>query len=531
MLVVLVIVAMLCLAAYSFSDRMLTEYEVAHLRISRFQQSADTYSGVAMVRSLSNEHGANSAWQHSLKSADWILQRNQRLYEEAGNVHVLPCLLFGDETPKHGVADESAKLNVNSLDLRLQRREESVQRLLAIPGMNRGVAEAILDWIDADDEATDFGAESKHYSGSHSGAVPKQGPVASLTELLQVRGVDAEKLFGEDANANGVLDPNEDDGALRFPHDNQDGQLDQGWSKYLTVLSREPGRSPTSTSWINLNSDDLESLYSQLEDSHDAAVARFVVAWRIAGSTAGVESQRIVRGSQKREEALARLEKQRSASRLLNSLADLKRRTGVSRKLRDGLDLSLGAAYRLNSVIDLVDVQVRINVNGKDTLLRSPWGGSAEQISEYLDGPAKTWIVGARELYSSRVSLHSASETVLRTVPEITGPELTAFRFAQRQLVNHPDLAERRGNLSWLIAEKVVDLRGLRRLAPYVCCGGSVVSGFSIARSQTSHAIVATKFIIDSSGDAPLVLEHREYINPSVDERLRRVLEQGAIIP
>ena len=46
-------------------------------------------------------------------------------------------------------------------------------------------------------------------------------------------------LYGEDANLNGMLDPNENDGMKLPPYDNQDGILDPGLFEYVTVLSHE----------------------------------------------------------------------------------------------------------------------------------------------------------------------------------------------------------------------------------------------------------------------------------------------------
>ena len=43
-------------------------------------------------------------------------------------------------------------------------------------------------------------------------------------ELALVNGATYEVLYGEDANMNGVLDPNEDDGEESAPTDNSDGK-------------------------------------------------------------------------------------------------------------------------------------------------------------------------------------------------------------------------------------------------------------------------------------------------------------------
>ena len=46
-------------------------------------------------------------------------------------------------------------------------------------------------------------------------------------------------LYGEDANLNGILDPNENDGMKLPPFDNQDGIMDAGLFEYVTTWSHE----------------------------------------------------------------------------------------------------------------------------------------------------------------------------------------------------------------------------------------------------------------------------------------------------
>ena len=60
-------------------------------------------------------------------------------------------------------------------------------------------------------------------------------------------------LYGEDANLNGVLDPNEDDGTRSLPEDNADGKLDPGILEYVTVFSRESNKRSDGTDRINIS--------------------------------------------------------------------------------------------------------------------------------------------------------------------------------------------------------------------------------------------------------------------------------------
>ena len=68
----------------------------------------------------------------------------------------------------------------------------------------------------------------------------KNAPFETIQELRLIYGMDMPTLIGEDANLNGILDPNENDGDALPPSDNQDSQLDPGLLEYLTAYSREP---------------------------------------------------------------------------------------------------------------------------------------------------------------------------------------------------------------------------------------------------------------------------------------------------
>ncbi len=137
-----------------------------------------------------------------------------------------------DDQLVDGPADANAKANVNILD------EEALGKLKDItPEM----IASILDWIDADDDVREGGAEAGYYNNALKPYNPRNGPFKTLLELELVYGVTPELLRGEDWNLNGVLDPNEDDGNESPPDDNADGRLDAGWSAVLTTASREPG--------------------------------------------------------------------------------------------------------------------------------------------------------------------------------------------------------------------------------------------------------------------------------------------------
>ena len=148
--------------------------------------------------------------------------------------------------------------------------------LMQLPNMTQDIANSILDWLDPDDSPRASGAESDYYSSLSPAYQCKNGPLDSLEELLLVKGVTAQLLFGNDRNRNGVLDPGEDDGT---------GQIDLGWSAYLTVYSREPNVSSTGNGRIYINDPDLNTLSQNLTTVLSSNLVNYIIAYRMYGGS------------------------------------------------------------------------------------------------------------------------------------------------------------------------------------------------------------------------------------------------------
>lgn len=142
-----------------------------------------------------------------------------------------------------GPADTHAKININTMD---------ADSLMTLPYMTEDVADAILDWIDADEDVRPLGAELGHYYNLRYPYQPRNGLLRSLAELELIAGVDPRSVRGEDWNLNGLLDPNENDGNLSWPPDNADGVLDAEWSAILTVHSVDGGLAASGYPRLNL---------------------------------------------------------------------------------------------------------------------------------------------------------------------------------------------------------------------------------------------------------------------------------------
>jgi type II secretory pathway component PulK len=151
-----------------------------------------------------------------------------------------------DHALRFGVSDLAGRISVNDADERL---------LSALPDLTPALIGALLDYRDADSEQRPNGAEREWYEQLPSPATLRNGPLASVEELLAVRGFTAAIVYGEDANLNGLLDANEDDGDDNFPTDDGDGRLRPGLRRLLATQSVEPDTDSAGEPRLDLNGD------------------------------------------------------------------------------------------------------------------------------------------------------------------------------------------------------------------------------------------------------------------------------------
>ena len=164
------------------------------------------------------------------------------------------------------IVDEAGKLNINTA---------GKDQLAQLPNMTEEIAAAIIDWRDQDDDTDDDGAEIEYYANLPLAYSPRNADFQTIRELLLVKDVTPELLYGEDTNLNGLLDLNENDGAATMPLDNADGLLDQGWLLYLTCYSYDRNRDAQDGARIDINKADQQKLQDALNLSR--ANAQWIV--------------------------------------------------------------------------------------------------------------------------------------------------------------------------------------------------------------------------------------------------------------
>jgi DNA uptake protein ComE-like DNA-binding protein len=235
--------AILTLLMYSFLGDMQVEYSIAggYGDSRKAEQLCWSAIDFACATVLNDTQG-----YQTLNDTTWATNSDTFFEVPLGDgVFTVFRPLYDDQqTVLWGLDDEASKLNLNTA---------TKDMLMKLPNMTEDIADAIIDWRDADSNPGANGAESSYYNTLNPPYNCKNAPFETLEELLYVKGMTPALLYGEDFNLNGVLDPNENDGDTTFPPDNMDGKLDPGLWSLCTVWSKDKNVDANGKKRVNLN--------------------------------------------------------------------------------------------------------------------------------------------------------------------------------------------------------------------------------------------------------------------------------------
>jgi len=299
--IVLVVVVVLTLVCYAYSESMAAEANAAVRAHELEQAKANAYSGVYYALgqltdpsyfsyNLDSDPDAFSACAVGTggSTVDQSTPQGQGDTNRRRGGGRFCLINLSDTTGgtdgsypgglrRYGLEDESRKLNVNAL-IRVDPTGTLLfNALTQLPNMTPEIAGAIVDWLDPDDtEYPSGGAESAYYTGGQQPYRCKNGPIHSVEELLLVKGVTPDLLFGSDRNRNGVQDATEMSG----------GTFSRGWAEYLTCYGRKINANSLGVARVNLNNTDLAALDADLMavSGMTREVADYIMYYRISGT-------------------------------------------------------------------------------------------------------------------------------------------------------------------------------------------------------------------------------------------------------
>jgi hypothetical protein len=489
LVLVLIVIAMLSLGAYAFTNLMLAHHEASIVTGRQAQARNLVDSGVIATQLFlalpeADRLDAGGLFDNATKFRGVVVTDAQDPKERACYSVLSPSIdSEGTITGlRNGLEDESTRLNLNVLVILDKQIAGSGRTLLmGLPGMTEDVADAILDWLDSDDEPREFGCETEYYSGLTPAYATKNGPVDTVEELLLVRGVTPPLLFGADINRNMQLDEHEmleqnTGGALTDP------SAFRGWSAYLTLYSAEWNINPDGQPKVYLNSNDLNKLAEDLADvGFDEEWIKFIIAYRQVGPSGNNTSGQ----------------------------GNVTAADSVTTSNQTGeLNMDLPAATPIGGILDLIGTQVQYQFQGAPaaTPLTSPFAETG--LASYLPQLMDYVTVNPAATIPGRININQCSATVLGGIPGMT-TEIVDKILAQRTVdLTSADPARRYE--TWLLAEGMVTLTEMKALLPFICGGGNVYRGQVVGYFQGGQAASRAEVVFDATSPMPRVVFWRD---------------------
>lgn len=538
LLAVLVVVVLLSLAAYQFSELMMAEYKATDSYVRSAQAKAYADSGVHyLAAALSNPSTLagtlnNNPYNNPGAFQGVIVDPNAKT-RMRGKFTILTLLdpddpNFGIQGFRPGVSDESGKINLNAILQWGGNGQQAHDILLALnlPNLTEDVINSILDWLDSDQDERSNGAEDIYYGSMTPPYHAKNGPLDSLDELLLVKGVTPQFLYGNDRNRNGILDPEESDSS---------GTLDRGWSAYFTIYSREANVDSQGNPRIYINGSDLNTLANNLQNVLSQDMVNFILAARQYGYTVpkaansgGGTNSGSGTGNNTPSGGNSGNNNNNSKSSTTPSGGSGGSGSGAGGSggggsggntssagslQRTTLTTKSGGGNRIASLFDLINAQVSIpstTPNGQPTIIKSPLQdqGNLQQMLPIIFDTLTT--KKAAEL-PARINLLTAPPTILQALPGLSDNDVQSIVSARPNLTSSTDAIDP-SFLSplWLITQANIDPSKLSNLEQYVTTRTQVYRAQVVGYFEDGGPMARYEVVIDTNQGYPRILYQRD---------------------
>ncbi len=485
LIIVLVTVVMMTLAAYTFTTLMQVELQASRVLSRRVQSKYLADSGVDYVRLFlaaqrQDIFAKGGLWDNVEMFQGVPASIDVNNLELVGRFAVVAPNLNEDAIPegyRFGLVDESSKININALPFYDNWQPGSARQILmALPGMTEEIADSLLDWVDSDDDVRDFGTEGSYYQGLSPAYDVKNGPMDSLDEMLLVRDVTPELLFGLDVNRNGVLDDNETAGTNAS---SLDADMHLGWANYITLFSKESNLNGEGLVRININGTDLDLLHDDLRSAFNDEWTNYILQYRINGPSSSTPDPE---------------------GDVIQSAAE------VPFELTGGEQ----GTFTFGSVVDLVETYVEIeNEEGGVVFLRSPI--NIETLGISMTTAMKSLTVYEGDSIPGRINIMQAPRRTLEGIPGMDLELIDRIIQVREFELDDPDFLDINRNYeTWLLTEFLVDLPTMRTLMPFICVGGDVYQAEVIGYFGDGVGTSRAEAIIDATEEIPKLVFWRD---------------------
>ena len=261
LMITLWVMVILSSVALTFSYHTRLDLRMSTYQVQRMQARFLAHAGVTRALALLRD---DLLKDHDLLEDEGLVELDN---EDKGFVYdayaeswgseedLIKDVEYGGGTFTVRIIDLNSRLNLNAGWV----TADILARLLETLGLEedpaKRLAALMVDWRDPDNNTSDAGQDNLNESGTedefwnpdqHPSDVQEVGPQFVLKNapfdtmeevllLLEHLEMDPAILYGEDANGNGKLDPNEQDGELSPPWDDGNDTLQLGLMDFCTV--------------------------------------------------------------------------------------------------------------------------------------------------------------------------------------------------------------------------------------------------------------------------------------------------------
>jgi type II secretory pathway component PulK len=400
------------------------------------------------------------------------------------------------------MTDESGKINPNSF-VRLDPTGETLYNaLMKLPNVTDDLAAPIVDWVDADDTARQNGAESDYYSGMTPSYRCKNGPLDSIDELLLVKGINRDILYGNDLNVNGIQDANETV--------NTDG-FSRGLAAFLTVHSREQNINPqTGLALTYINGSDLNALFETLAPNVGDDLAKFIIMYEQYGPSNSTGQTQSLANSLK---AVVKAAQGGGKGGGQGGGGGSTPPTVQGNLGSWSPDFTKKASQKISSFFDLVNAQV--SIAGKDpkkdptVIYKSPLSDAGAR-RELLPKLFQYATIFQESDLPARVNVNTAPQAVLAALPEFADSDVQTIVSVRPKLGLDQAPDPIFDTPAWLLTEAKLKTDTLKKLEKYITTKTQVYRVQSLGYFNGPGPTARVEAVIDTHSGRPRIIMWRD---------------------
>jgi len=521
--VVLFILLLVGLLGAMFSFRVHADYSSTQAIAFRYQTRLAAEAGIERVKLLLRDHQLNQEmWYHNPDEMHRIVVWGQDIdhsiigtNEELDDRYAYRFSIVADDPTEDedyiriGIIDESSKLNLNSAtqeQLLILVRSVIDDEKEIDPQL---IVDAIIDWRDGDSKPNGEqpDTEGEYYKNLSKPYHIKNKPFDTVEELLLVKGVTGQLLYGEDYDRNGLLTPNESDGDQSFPPDNGDDKLNRGLYPYLTVTSYENNVDNENHNRIYLFGPQ-EQVREQLEELFEGEtqiIEHMITAIAISRSTR--------RGSNNN---------QQNNNSENNNQPENNTKTGnegdgsnpeenPEENAEQGQENGNNQNNENNSQESNPQQSTMRKIETPASLMRvrSPEGElipspiPLEKLAILMD--RTTTLPPKQRRIDGLINVNTAPSQVLQCIPGITEEQVASI-VDIRQSIGTDDML----TSAWLVIKEALDLDTYEKITPYITARGQQFMIESLGYADHIGMVTRLQVIVDVAGPIAQTIYYRE---------------------